>query len=60
MEGGNSSVTSLWEPVGLGRLSNILELMGRVKLSVQESSMQTSFCLHLTDSADGEGEQSHL
>ena len=56
MEGGNSSVTLLWEPVGLQRQSNTLELTGRVELSVQESSMQTSFHLDLTDSADGEGE----
>ena len=39
MEGGNSSVTSLWEPIGLQRPSNTLELMGRVELSVQVSSV---------------------
>ena len=34
MEGGNSSVTLLWELVGLRRPSNTLELTGRVELSV--------------------------
>ena len=53
MEGGWSSVTLLWDPVGLQKLSNPLELMGSVELSVQVSSVWTSFCLHLTDSADG-------
>ena len=60
MEGGSSSVTLLWEPIGLWRPSNTLELMGRVELSVWVSSMWTSFHLHLTDLADGEGEQPHL
>ena len=40
MEGGDSSVTSPWEPVGLQRLSNTLELTGKVELSVRESSVQ--------------------
>ena len=38
----------------------MLELMGRVELSMQESSKGTSFCLHPNDSADGEGEQPRL
>ena len=57
MEGGSSSVTLLWESVGLQRPSNTLELTGRVELSVWVSSVQTSFHLHPTDLADGEGEQ---
>ena len=56
MEGGWRSLTSLWDPVGLWKPSNALELMGSVELSVQVSSVWTSFHLHLTDSADGEGE----
>ena len=56
MEGGWSSVTSLWDPIGLQNPSNPLELMQRVELSVQVSSVWASFHLHLTDSADGEGE----
>ena len=60
MEGGRSSVTLLWDPVGLWRVSKVLELTRRVELSVWVSSMQTSFRLCLTDSADGEGEWPHL
>ena len=60
MEGGWISVTSLWDPVGLRKLSNVLELMGSVELSVWVSSVQTPFCLCMTDLADGEGEQPHL
>ena len=60
MEGGRSLVTLLWDPVGLWTLSKALELMGRVELSVQVSSMWTSFHLHLTDWVDGEGKQLHL
>ena len=59
MERGRSSVTSLWDPIELQRSSNALELMGRVELSVQVSSVWTSFHLHLTDSADREGEWLH-
>ena len=39
MEGGNGSIMSLKEPVGLWKASNMLELMGRVVLTVLESSM---------------------
>ena len=39
MEGGNGSVTSLKEPIGLQNLSNMLELMGRVVSTVPESYM---------------------
>ena len=60
MEGGRSSVPSLWDPVGLQRPSKALELMGRVELSVWLPSVQTSFHLCPTDSADGEGERPHL
>ena len=56
MEGGNGSVTSLEEPVGLRKLSNMLELMGRVVSTTLESSMQRFFPLHLADPAAGEGE----
>ena len=35
----------------------MLELTGRVELSVRLPSMWTSFHLHPTDSVDGEGEQ---
>ena len=38
MEGGNGSVTSLKEPIGLRKPSNMLELMGRVVSTVPESS----------------------
>ena len=37
--GGSSSITSLKEPVGLQKPSNMLELTGRVVLTVLESSM---------------------
>ena len=57
MEGGRGSVPLLWDPLGLQRPSKALELTGRVELSVWLPSMQTSFCLHPTDSVDGEGEQ---
>ena len=57
MEGGNGSVTSLKEPVGLRKPSNRLELTGRVVLTVQESSQQKSLHLHLADLAVGEGER---
>ena len=53
MEGGWSSVASLWDPVGLQKPSNPLELMGRVELSLQVSSVQASFHLHSFDSAGG-------
>ena len=56
MEGGWSSVTLLWDPVGLWKLSNALELTGRVELSVWVPSVQTPFCLHPTDLVDSEGE----
>ena len=39
MEGGRSSVALLWDPIGLQRPSNALELTGRVELSVQVSSV---------------------
>ena len=39
MEGGNGSVTSLKEPSGLQKLSNMLELKGRVVSTMPESSM---------------------
>ena len=38
MEGGNGSVTSLKEPVGLWKPSTMLELTGRVVSTVPESS----------------------
>ena len=38
MEVGNGSVTSLKEPVGLRKPSNMLELMGRVVSTAPESS----------------------
>ena len=60
MEGGNSSVTSLWEHVGLRRMSNALELTGMVVSNVRESSMLISCHLCLTDSVEGEGERPHL
>ena len=39
MEGGNGSVMLLKEPIGLQKPSNMLELMGRVVLTVPQSSM---------------------
>ena len=56
MEGGWSSVALLWDPIRLQKPSNPLELMGRVALSSWVFSVQASFCLCLSDSADGEGE----
>ena len=55
MDGGSSSITSLKEPVRLRKLSNMLELMGRVVSTALESSMRISLCLHLADPAVGEG-----
>ena len=60
MEGGWSSVASLWDPIRLGKPSNPLELMGRVELSLWVSSVWASFRLCPSDLADGEGEQPHL
>ena len=56
MKGGWSSVASLWDPIGLGKPSNLLELMRRVELSSHVSSVQASFCIRPSDLADGEGE----
>ena len=39
MEGGNGSIMSLKELVGLQKASNMLELMGRVVLTMLESSL---------------------
>ena len=55
MEGGWSSVALLWDPVRLQKSSNPLELMGRVELSSQVSSVRASFHLHPSDLADGGG-----
>ena len=57
MEGGNGSITSLTEPIRLQKVSNMLELMGRVVLTALESSLQRSFCLHPVDPEVGEGKQ---
>ena len=50
-------VALLWDPVGLQKPSNLLELMGRVELSSRVSSVWASFRLCLADSADEEGER---
>ena len=55
MEVGWSSVALLWDPVRLRKPSNPLELMGRVKLSLQVSSVWASFCLCSCDLAGGVG-----
>ena len=60
MEGGWSSVASLRDPVGLWKPSNLLELMGRVELSLQVSSVWVSFRLHPFDSTGGVGDLPHL
>ena len=39
MEGGNDSIMSLKEPIGLWKPSNMLELMGRVVSTMLESCM---------------------
>ena len=57
MEGGRGSVPLLWDPTGLQRPSKVLELTGRVELSVQLPSLQTSLHLRPTNLVDGEGEQ---
>ena len=60
MEGGNGSVMSLKEPIGLQKQSNMLELMGRVVSTMPESSMQKSLHLHLADPAAREGKRPYL
>ena len=55
--GGNGSITSLKEPVGLRKVSKMLELMGRVVSTVLESSPQRSLHLHPADPEAGEGER---
>ena len=60
MEEGWSSVALLWDPIRLRKPSNPLELMGRVKLSSQMSSVQTSFCLCPPDLAGRVGDLPHL
>ena len=60
MEGGWSSVASLWDPVGLQKPLNPLELMGRVELSLQVSFVQASFCLHSSDLPGRVGDLLHL
>ena len=50
--GGNSSITSLKEPIGLRKVSNMLELTGRVVSTALESSV----CLRPADPKAGEGE----
>ena len=60
MEGGWSTVALLWDPIGLWKPSNPLELTGRVELSSQMSSVRVSFCLHPSDSAGGVGDLLHL
>ena len=57
---GSSSITLLKEPVRLRKPSNMLELMGRVVLTMPEPSMQRSFHLHLADPAAGEGKRPRL
>ena len=60
MDGGNGSVMSLKEPDGLWKLSNRLELTGRVVSTMPGSSMCRSLHLHLADPVVGEGEWPHL
>ena len=55
--GGNSSIMSLKEPVRLWKVSNMLELMGRVVSTILESSLQRSLYLCPADPEVGEGEQ---
>ena len=60
MEGGWSSVASLWDPIRLRNPSNPLELMRRVEFSSWVSSVWASFHLHPSDLAGGEGDWPHL
>ena len=60
MEGGSGSITSLKEPVGLWKVSNMLEPMGRVVSTILESTPQRSLHLHPADPEAGEGKQPHL
>ena len=60
MEGGSGSTTLLKEPVGLWKVSNMLEPMGRVVFIVLESTPQRFLHLHPADPAAGEGEWPHL
>ena len=55
MEGGSGSIMSLKEPIGLPKVFNMLELMGRVVLTVLESTPQRSLHLHPADPEVGEG-----
>ena len=57
MEGGWSSV---WDTIRLWKPSNPLELMGRMELSSQVSSVQASFHLCSFDLAGGVGDLLHL
>ena len=56
MEGGNGSIMLLKEPVGLWKVSNMLELMGRVVSTALESSLQRYLHLHPADPKVGDGE----
>ena len=60
MEGGKGSTMSLMEPIGLCKVSNMLELMGRVVSTTLESSPRRSFRLHPADPEVGEDEQPHF
>ena len=60
MEGASSSITSLREPVGLWKVSDMLEPMGRVMSAVLESTPWGSLHSCLAVPEVGEGKQLHL
>ena len=60
MEGASGSITSLREPVGLRKLSNVLEPMGRVMSAMLESTLQISLRLHPADPEAGEDKWPYL
>ena len=60
MEGASGSITLLREPIRLWKVSNMLELMGRVMLAVLESTPRRLLCLCPADPEVGESEWPHL
>ena len=60
IEGASSSTTLLREPLGLRNVSIVLELRGRVLLTIPEAILLRPLCLLLADSLVGEGEWLHF
>ena len=60
MEWGSGSITSLREPIRLQKVSNMMEMMGRVVSTILEFTSQRSLHLHPADPEAGEGKQPFL